>query len=97
CGRVLVGGLCVRLECMRYRFEEYALDADHRELLHGTKPVPLEPQVFDLPLKGLRFVGTVREEHSAVDIGLLQLSSDDAVRPSIAVLPFENLSGDVEQ
>jgi len=33
---------------MRYLFEDYALDADRRELLRGTKPISVEPQVFDL-------------------------------------------------
>ena len=33
---------------MRYLFEDYALDADCRELLRGTERVCVEPQVFDL-------------------------------------------------
>ena len=33
---------------MRYLFEEYALDADRRELIRGTRQVSVEPQVFDL-------------------------------------------------
>jgi TolB-like protein len=33
---------------LRYLFEDYALDAERRELLRGTKPVSVEPQVFDL-------------------------------------------------
>lgn len=33
---------------MRYLFEDYALDADRRELLRGPEPVSVEPQVFDL-------------------------------------------------
>ena len=33
---------------MRYRFEDYALDTDRRELSRGTALVPLTPQVFDL-------------------------------------------------
>jgi TolB-like protein/Flp pilus assembly protein TadD len=39
-----------------------------------------------LPRKGVRFVGAVREEHIALPD-----------RPSIAVLPFTNMSGDPEQ
>ncbi|MGH7033867.1 MAG: winged helix-turn-helix domain-containing protein, partial [Stellaceae bacterium] len=35
---------------LRYLFEDFALDPDRRELLRGTKPVPVEPQVFDLLL-----------------------------------------------
>ncbi len=48
-----------------------------------------------LPRKGLRFVGTVREERS--DIGAIQSPVGSTEKPSIAVLPFENLSGDPEQ
>jgi adenylate cyclase len=33
---------------VRYRFEDFLLDIDRRELRRGTDPVPLEPQVFDL-------------------------------------------------
>ncbi len=33
---------------MRYRFEDYALDVDRRELVRGTEQVSVEPQVFDL-------------------------------------------------
>jgi len=33
---------------VRYLFEDYALDADRRELLRGMEPIPVEPQVFDL-------------------------------------------------
>ena len=33
---------------MRYLFEGYALDPDRRELCRDSKPVALEPKVFDL-------------------------------------------------
>ncbi len=33
---------------MRYRFEDYLFDVTRRELLRGTEPVAIEPQVFDL-------------------------------------------------
>ena len=33
---------------MRYLFDDYALDADRRELSHGGQTVRLEPQAFDL-------------------------------------------------
>ena len=33
---------------MRYFFEDYALDADRRELHRGGDAVPTTPQVFDL-------------------------------------------------
>jgi DNA-binding winged helix-turn-helix (wHTH) protein/alpha-beta hydrolase superfamily lysophospholipase len=33
---------------MQYRFDRYILDAARRELHDGGKPVPVEPQVFDL-------------------------------------------------
>ena len=33
---------------MLYRFEDYAIDTDRRELRRGTQLVPVEPQVFDL-------------------------------------------------
>ena len=35
---------------MRYLFEDFALDPDRRELLHGSTLLDLEPQVFDLLL-----------------------------------------------
>jgi DNA-binding winged helix-turn-helix (wHTH) protein len=31
-----------------YLFENYALDTDRRELCCGSRPVSVEPQVFDL-------------------------------------------------
>ena len=33
---------------MRYRFEEFAFDADRRELHRGAEVVSITPQVFDL-------------------------------------------------
>jgi TolB-like protein len=35
---------------LRFRFEEFALDPDRRELLRGTTSLAMEPQVFDLLL-----------------------------------------------
>jgi adenylate cyclase len=58
-----------------------------------------------LPRKGFRFVGTVREVNqpsgAAAILGRHMESTEPALplpdRPSIAVLPFENMSGDPEQ
>jgi DNA-binding winged helix-turn-helix (wHTH) protein len=33
---------------VRLLFADYTLDTDRRELRHGSKPVAVEPQVFDL-------------------------------------------------
>ncbi|MGA7487319.1 MAG: winged helix-turn-helix domain-containing protein [Xanthobacteraceae bacterium] len=138
---------------MRYLFEDYALDADRRELLRGTARVAVEPQVFDLllflirnrehvvskddlhaavwhgrivsesalstrinaarsvlgdngeeqrliktlPRRGLRFVGAVREQHDVAEAGSTKPTFGISDKPSIAVLPFANLSGDPEQ
>lgn len=54
-----------------------------------------------LPRKGVRFVGTVRDE-PAGDAPLAAASTNSVVlvlpdRPSIAVLPFQNMSSDPEQ
>jgi TolB-like protein len=48
-----------------------------------------------LPRKGIRFVGAVREEHPGGRQPPPPLPLPD--RPSIAVLPFTNISGDPEQ
>lgn len=55
------------------------------------------------PRKGVRFVGTVREE-APTDSAAPQFETvvpgqriDAADRPSIAVMPFQNMSGDSEQ
>ena len=51
-----------------------------------------------LPRRGLRFVGAVREEAcTRAEPGARQPSLGIADKPSIAVLPFVNLSGDPEQ
>jgi TolB-like protein/Flp pilus assembly protein TadD len=57
-----------------------------------------------LPRKGFRFVGAIREAQepagAAVDDSQVELQKPDLAlpdKPSIAVLPFENLSGDPEQ
>jgi TolB-like protein/tetratricopeptide (TPR) repeat protein len=142
-----------------YRFEDFVLDTDRRELRRGPQLVAIPPQVFDileyliknrnrvvskddliaaiwagriisesalttrinvlrsaiddtgedqrlirtLPRKGVRFVGIVRDSHepgtSVAAAGMVHprpaLSLPD--RPSIAVLPFTNLSSDPEQ
>jgi TolB-like protein len=138
---------------VRYLFEEYALDPDCRELLRGTTPISVEPQVFDLllylirnrervvsrddllatvwqgrivsdsalstrinaaravlgdsgetqrliktlPRKGLRFVGAVLDDPGVVETGSSKLTPGNSDKPSIAVLPFANLSEDSEQ
>jgi TolB-like protein len=50
-----------------------------------------------LPRKGLRFVATVLEDHAAVatTAGIPMHGASD--KPSVAVLPFANLSGDPHQ
>ena len=50
-----------------------------------------------LPRRGLRFVGTVREECDGAQAGMVEPSPGGLDKPSIAVLPFENLSGDPDQ
>ena len=145
---------------MIYIFEDYVLNINRRELRRGTKPVALEPQVFDFLVylianrervvskddliaavwsgrivselaissritdvrkaigdngddqrliktvsrKGIRFVGTVREQEESggvVDVwaGAKQPHPSVAYphKPSIAVLPFTNMSNDPEQ
>jgi DNA-binding winged helix-turn-helix (wHTH) protein len=145
---------------LRYLFEEYAFDADRRELHRGADVVSVAPQVFDLldylirnrerlvskddlinaiwngrsvsdaalttrlnaartaigdsgheqrlikilPRKGFRFVGRVL----VAQVPAAAATADNPVepprpaltlpdRPSIAVLPFTNLSSDPEQ
>jgi TolB-like protein len=139
-----------------YRFEDFTLDTDRRELRQGDTLVAIEPQVFDLlvhlirhrdrvvskddllasvwhgrvvsesalfnrinaargavgdtgdrqrliktlPRKGVRFVGEVREdENRATEIPARRESPPLKLpdRPSIAVLPFANMSGDPDQ
>src|SRR5262249_39913146 len=53
-----------------------------------------------IPRKGMRFVGGVREEHKAEALagtGMDQPTLPLPDKPSIAVLPFQNMSGDPEQ
>jgi len=56
-----------------------------------------------LPRKGVRFIGAVREEQAPATASSPPESSDNMPAPalpdapSIAVLPFQNLSGDLEQ
>lgn len=147
---------------MHYRFEDFALDPQRRELKRGSDPISLGPQVFDVLLhlvgnraqvvskdglldavwkgrivsestltshinaarkaisdngreqrlirtvarKGFRFVGDVIEVHptNAPEPAFTTTSSPapDRMlalpdRPSIAVLPFLNLSGESDQ
>ena len=53
--------------------------------------------VKTLPRKGLRFVGTVREEHAIAEASAHHAQRGSSDKPSIAVLPFDNLSPDPEQ
>jgi TolB-like protein len=149
---------------VQYRFEDYVLDPERRELTRGSEAVAVGPQVFDLLLylvqnrehvvskdelldvvwggrivsestltthintarkaigdsgqeqrlirtiarKGFRFVGNVTEAHASEEFGSSKIepvksneTPADALalpdEPSIAVLPFMNLSGDPEQ
>src|SRR4051812_44069870 len=147
---------------MPFQFGDYLLDPDRRELSHGSGPVAMGPQVFDLLVylvanrehvvskdqlldtvwggrivsestlashinavrkaigdsggeqrlirtvarKGFRFVGEVRDAppsscHVGVKAGPSQHAAAPTLplpsRPSLAVLPFVNLSGDAEQ
>jgi TolB-like protein/Tfp pilus assembly protein PilF len=50
-----------------------------------------------LPRKGLRFVGIVREERAGLAAADPSPAATLPAKPSIAVLPFVNLSGDPEQ
>lgn len=138
---------------VRYLFDNYALDADRRELVCGTRQVAVEPQVFDLllylvrnrervvgrndilasvwqgrivsesalstrinaarsalgdsgeeqrfiktlPRRGLRFVGTVREQAEDAGAGPITSAAATTGKPSIAVLPFSVLNSDPDQ
>jgi TolB-like protein len=149
---------------VRYAFDDYVLDPERRELTHGSEPIAVGPQVFDLLLylvrnrehvvskddlldgvwggrivsestltshinaarkaigdsgqeqrlirtvarKGFRFVGDVGEMEAAdaspasrLDQPVPGKTPSEGLafhdRPSIAALPFLNLSGDAEQ
>lgn len=137
--------------CVIFRFEDFALDLDRRELRRDGAPVAVEPQVFDLlaflirnrervvskddlvahvwhgrivsdstltsritsarqaigdsggaqrlirtiARKGIRFVGEVIEESGSPGAANEPPRLPD--KPSIAVLPFENMTGDADQ
>jgi TolB-like protein len=143
---------------VQFRFEDYALDIERRELRRGAQQIAVEPQVFDLLVymvqnrervvtkddlldavwsgrfvsesnlttrinaarkavgdsgqeqrlirtiarKGFRFVGVVstaaenaRDAPTSTAPTGMPLPLPD--KPSIAVLPFQNMSGDPEQ
>jgi adenylate cyclase len=146
---------------VQFLFSDHTLDVDLRELRRGSKPIAVEPQVFDLLVdlirhrdrvvskddliasvwdgrivsestltsriyaarkavgdsghdqklirtiarKGLRFVGAVRTQSTADETAHAGDPPLDGSRkppslpdkPSIAVLPFHNMSGDTEQ
>src|SRR5215469_16357187 len=133
---------------MQFSFHEYLLDTDRRELWRGTKPIAVEPQVFDLlaylvrhrdrvvtkddlleavwggrivsgsalitrinaarravgdsgeaqrlirtlPRRGVRFIADVKEQVTSLDFAALQGAAEFSEKPSIVVLPFQNLS-----
>src|SRR5215471_17992446 len=137
---------------MQFSFREYSLDTDRRELRRGSKPIAVEPQVFDLltyvvehrdrvvtkddllevvwggrivsgsalttrinaarravgdtgeaqrlirtlPRKGVRFIAEVKEQVTSLDFATLQRAAEFSEKPSIVVLPFQNLSDDPE-
>jgi adenylate cyclase len=144
--------------CLRYLFENYALDTKLRELRRGAETIPVAPQVFDLieylirnrdrivtkdeliesvwdgrivsdaalttrlnvarnslsdsggeqrliktlPRKGFRFVGAIREDDgrghpSTGDMTYEGLRHALTGKPSIAVLPFTNMSTEPSQ
>ena len=138
---------------MLYLFEDFALDADRRELRRGGELIGVEPKVLDLifhlianrervvskdnliaaiwdgrivsesalttsinaartalgdsgeaqrliktlPRKGFRFVGEVLDGPKPAATEQLRSALSLPDKPSIAVLPFSNLSADVEQ
>ena len=49
-----------------------------------------------LPRKGVRFIGEVKEQVTSLDFATLQRTAEFSERPSIVVLPFQNLSDDPE-
>jgi TolB-like protein len=137
-----------------YAFENYALDAERRELRHQERLVHLEPQIFDLleylicnrqhvvskddliagvwhgrivsdstlasrinaarsaigdngkdqrliktlSRKGFRFVGIVFEKQAPTEVPKATAPAPrHSDEPSIAVLPFQNMSGEPDQ
>ena len=140
------------LETMQFSFNGYLLDTDRRELWRGSKPIAVEPQVFDLlaylvqhrdrvvtkddlleavwggrivsgsalatrinaarravgdtgeaqhlirtlPRKGVRFIAEVKEQNTSLDFVAFQRAAEFSEKPSIVVLPFQNLSDDSE-
>ena len=162
CGRLGKFGVAPASEAsvLLYRFEDYVLDTNRRELRRGDGHVAVEPQVFDLletlirhrdrvvsrddllaavwqgqivseatlssrvnsaraaigdtgqkqrliktiTRRGMRFVGTVLEEPDPLPRPAVEAVPEnvkprmaDPEGPSIAVLPFTNMSGDPEQ
>jgi TolB-like protein len=141
------------LEAMILVFEDFELDVGRRELRKGSKPISLEPQVFDLlhflvanrdrivskddlfenvwdgrivsdsalssritavrqaigdsgesqrliktiPRKGFRFIAGAREAGHSMLGKVTAVAPSLPDKPSIAVLPFANMSGDAEQ
>jgi TolB-like protein len=145
---------------MQYRFEDYVLDTERRELRRNGDLIPVEPRVFDLIVyliehrgrvvsrddllasvwggrivsesalrscinaarsaigdtgeaqrliktlarRGIRFVGTVEVDDTPAPAPVAEVSTEAATpalplpdKPSIAVLPFTNISKDPEQ
>jgi TolB-like protein len=50
-----------------FRFGDYVLDIERRELRRGAEPVALEPQVFDLLVYLVRNRGQVVSKHDLID------------------------------
>src|SRR5262245_17385378 len=79
-----VKGLPIRGRGMLYRFEDFALDTERRELHRGAAPISVEPRVFDLIVYLIQNRGrVVSRDDLLASVWCGRMASESALRSCI--------------